>query len=245
MAVASFKNLKKMDEDELHEQAKKTHDVTNLEERVDAGHRIMLAYRQSPNVGHKYLERSLGIDSKSLDNFANELHKKFDEKAADGKFLNYNEQMDFFKKLANVVAPPMYIGSVDTPEENWKHLELYLEKLQSVTGEKEKTRMDDVKAALRQGDAHKAKQLIVDSVMDYNRLRDEKRFMNYLIPPDDSDLHLKLAGPLTKKLNKELEEAGIDKEYKEDLVATKIHDVYRERAKLTIDRMTKYKAVSK
>jgi hypothetical protein len=97
------------------------------------------------------------------------------------------------------------------PEENWKHLELYLKQVPSASGKEERTAMDDVREALSIADVMKAKQIIVDAVIQYNKHRDFSRFNEELIPLDDRDYWQEIAEPLADRYNKELKKAGLKK----------------------------------
>lgn len=193
-----------LDEIELHKCADKSREIEDLEERLDTGVKILVGYQKSPWKGHTYRQRARDIDHDDLKELEDKVNKQIYKKRGT---LNHNEQMEFFKDLANVVGPPLYIGNEDTPEDNWKHLELYLRSVQ--TGEKgeKKTAFEDVLSALERGDVMGAKQIIVDTIVSYNINKDASLLMEKLVPPDQ-DYWLEIAEPLADRYNKELKRSG-------------------------------------
>ena len=242
--MGKSKAYHKMDENELVKEAHKIRGLPDLEQRVKKGHKLVTGFLRSPKVGLNYHKKVLEIDAGALDTLAQDAHSKFAEKAEEGKYLSHSEQMDLFKELANIVGPSLYKGSPAKEgttqwNENWKQLNEYLGMIQ-VDPETKKTAMDMVEDYLKKGDVHAAKQFIVNTIIDQYKSRDKKNFLYELIPKDDSEEHLKLAKPVAKAYNKELEEAGIDKEVVEGDIAKAIHGAYESRAQLAINKSKKY-----
>jgi len=226
----------KLDHNGFVEEARKSRGM-DLEKRLNRGHEILVSYRQAPKVGSEHVKRAVEIDIGEL---SKDLYKTFEEKANEGKTLTYNEQMDFFKKISNVVGPAMKIGNEDTPDDNYKHLELYLDKFDSLTKQEAGTTRGQVLQAIKEGHAAQAKQIIVNAIIAYHRARDETALLHEIVPPDDQDYHLGAAEVLAKKINEEYKAAGQEKEVIPADIARDIHQAYRDRAKLTIDNLNKY-----
>ena len=248
--MADVKELKKKDADELIEEAKKTHDIEDLEERVGEIHAIWTAYQEAPKVGFDYIKKAHKIDSAAIDDLAENLHELYEERADEGKKLTYPQQMDFFKKLANIIAPPMGMGNKDTPEDNWTNLQHYLKHIKSSQkdggGGDKRSLMDDVRDLIKNGDLKGANQLIVNAIIQTKKDLDAENFLYTLIDPDDFNLHVELAGPLTDYLNDELQRSGInDKEYKPEIIAQNIYRAFKERTQLAKTHQAGYLAVSK
>lgn len=221
-----------MDANELLEHAKKTLDIDDLEERIDMGHKILTGYLTSPKVEISHLEKSVNVN---LGELPKQLLEKFKEKAEKGKKIDYNEQSDFLKKMADLIMPTMGCGVKDSTDMNYGTMMLYLG-----TKTKEGTYEDMVRDALKNGNAEQAKQIIIGAITNSQKQREQQNLFNALLPPDDTDLHYKIAEKFVSKYNKELEEAGIDKKVAIGDVAPEIHKHYMDRASLAIKRKSEY-----
>jgi hypothetical protein len=112
------------------------------------------------------------------------------------------------------------------PEENWKHLELYLRAVPTGKKGEEKTAFDDVLSALERGDVMGAKQIIVDTIVRYNVDRDTKLLMEKLVPPDQ-DYWLEMAEPLADRYNEALKRAGRGHKVVSPLALAKDYDTIK------------------
>jgi hypothetical protein len=241
------KEYHKMDENELHKEAENIRKLENLEQAVEEGHKLVTGMFDSKKFGLKYHKASLDIDAGKLNDLSKSVHEQFEEKASEGKNLSYEQQMNTFDKLANLIGPKMYLGSdakegSDSWKQNAETLKFYLSNMKDEKGQP-KDVFAQVQGYIERGDVESAKFLIVSNLKNHYTQRDLDNVMTALIPLDDKDYHLGLGKLLAKKHSKEIQEAGIMKEVTPSSVADKIHETYSARAHSALEKKKAYKTI--
>jgi hypothetical protein len=218
--------------------AKKVHTKEgDLEKRVEAVADLARQYYGNREFLHSDLKKEFHteIDFKKLGDIQTKINKEHLKK--NGK-LDYNATYDLLREALTQILPAVKYGTKDDPDKNVDAFRAYCSTISQYTGQDQ---FKAVMAAIQSGDGISAVNAILQTMMQFKVSNAERRFFDYLMPEDHTELREKVGKYITKKTNAHIKGRGT---VNSGLVGRNIDSAFQQYASGQYDEMVKQYGIS-
>jgi hypothetical protein len=175
------------------DKAKKVHDETDLEKRVEKIMELAREY-QSSSLVHSGMQTAAHtqLDFANIGKLATKIHN---EQLKKGKTLNRDETDGFMKEAVTEILVGLGYGNKENPDHNLSTFEAYCATL----GKDGQKNLETVRSYISHGDGRRAMNIIIDTMMAHRELKANTNFFKYLFPDDHHKLREKTSEYIAKK----------------------------------------------